>query len=1342
MAIIINEDFETDGNGTRYTTSIPEFSDGFADFFTRTDGSNIATSYNVTGQTGAFFFAAQDLDGEGAGSEQTLTFSNIDISNFRNLSFAVDVAEDDDGTNEDWDLTDFVKFEFQMDGGGFQNLLAFESVPDGDAFNAVPALDTDFDGNGDGPTLTSAFTTFSSAIAGAGGLLDLRVTFALDSGDEDIAIDNLVLEGDLAGPVTTTVIAESFETDGNGTRYTTSVAEFTDGAGDFFTRTDGSNIGSFHEVADADGNFYFAAQDIDGEGAASQQTLNFTGLDISGLTDLSFSALLAEDDDGTNQDWDAPDFVKIEYQIDGGGFQNLLAIENDGSTFNSAPSADADFDGTGDGTTEITSTFQNLSAAIAGTGSALDLRITFDLDSGDEDLAIDNIMVVGTSGGVTPPAVLAVSGDGLSVAEEDTTTDTFTLQLATTPSAPVTVEVTADAQSEVSLDGITFASSVNVALSDSAMIETLSVRAIDDALDEADPHTGAVSFSVSSADPAYDGLAISPLTVNITDNDTAITMIHEIQGSGDASPLDGQAVTVEAVVTGLFFDQNGAVRGFFLQEEDSDADADDTTSEGIFVFSPGATVAVGDRVQVTGTVDERFGKTQLEASATNVINSGTVLPTAVAITLSTGPDFEALEGMRVELLSEPGADPLTVVANFDLDRFGEIQVANGNLVQPTQIYDPETQQAEIQALLEANADGRLIIDDSASGSNPNEYRLLEGPDGNPVTPANFDATQQQLRLGTELGSVEGIMDFDFGAYRLQASAPLDTLDANPRPTEAPDVGGTLQVASFNVLNFFTSLDDGSPAGNPAGQARGAASSFDLDRQTQKLVNALTEIDADIIGLQELENNGFGATSAIVTLVDALNAATAPGTYAFVEPQGTNGGFIGTDAITTGLIYKTDAVSQVGNGQILNFEEASAADTLATASALNDFVSSDDRLGDFQRNRPAVAATFEDENGNQITVVSNHFKSKGDSNLEDTLLDAQNAGAPQELIDALLADPNYDQGDGQGFWNQVRADAAAELAVWLDTNPTGASDTSNVLILGDLNAYAMENPVTTFENAGFADLAESFIGDDAYSFVFDGQRGTLDYGLASAGLLDNVTGVAEWHIASDEPDLLNYSSVFKDAAYFNGGDVFAASDHDPLIIGLNLAEEVETVFVELDFVERFGFDRLKYSVDGEEVSSQRLSILSREIDVDPAGITIGSDDGLRFSKSFITTENKGVGVYSLRGDSFFRGNERKFLDDDEKLRFTLEEDGPFGDALEVQFEFAKVQGNGDVSLTFYNDGALVDSVYLQIENKAVSYDLADDLTFDHVELGTTDNLRLTVDTVGFVRINDQDDLFFV
>ncbi|HIL56698.1 MAG TPA: hypothetical protein EYG39_02175, partial [Rhodothermales bacterium] len=200
----------------------------------------------------------------------------------------------------------------------------------------------------------------------------------------------------------TTIYQQSFE-DGDPA-YTTSTPEFTDGSEDFFTRTDFSDVAAGYEITGTVGSFVFAAQDIDGEGAGPEQTVTFSGIDISGFQNLSFAGLFAEDDDGTNEDWDAPNFVHVDYQIDGGGYQNLFWLENDGSTFNSAPFVDTDFDGTGDGA-EITSALTEFTAAIAGTGSTLDLRITINLNDGDEDIAIDNIRISGDEAAMPMPEI-------------------------------------------------------------------------------------------------------------------------------------------------------------------------------------------------------------------------------------------------------------------------------------------------------------------------------------------------------------------------------------------------------------------------------------------------------------------------------------------------------------------------------------------------------------------------------------------------------------------------------------------------------------------------------------------------------------------------------------------------------------------------------------------------------------------------------------------------------------------------------------------------------------------------------------------------------------------------
>ncbi|WP_435577498.1 hypothetical protein [Gilvibacter sp.] len=192
---------------------------------------------------------------------------------------------------------------------------------------------------------------------------------------------------------------ESFETDGSGVRYALSETQAIDaGDDDYFSRArlsdfpyTGNNTVSF--LGSPDGDYFFAAQDIDGVPGYSSatQTLTITGIDITGGINLEMDVLLAEDDDATNQDWDSGDLVTFEYQIDGGGYQNLLQIASTGAT-NTEPAIDTDFDGVGDGTV-LTETWADFNASITGTGTTLDIRITFTLNADDEDIGIDNIRI-------------------------------------------------------------------------------------------------------------------------------------------------------------------------------------------------------------------------------------------------------------------------------------------------------------------------------------------------------------------------------------------------------------------------------------------------------------------------------------------------------------------------------------------------------------------------------------------------------------------------------------------------------------------------------------------------------------------------------------------------------------------------------------------------------------------------------------------------------------------------------------------------------------------------------------------------------------------------------------
>ena len=592
---------------------------------------------------------------------------------------------------------------------------------------------------------------------------------------------------------------------------------------------------------------------------------------------------------------------------------------------------------------------------------------------------------------------------------------------------------------------------------------------------------------------------------------TVITAIQAVQGSGSASPLDGQLVTVTGVVTGDFqegdADTQKNLGGFFMQQETPDADP--ATSDGVFVYdgaAPAVDVNSGDRVTVEGTVNERFGETQLTASAVTVTGIGTAqstlltLPATATIMNSDGlpiADLERYEGMLVNV-----TQPLFINDLFNLQRYGEIGLSEGErLYQFTNGNPPGVAGS---ALHQRQAAARsLIVDDGAALQNPGHSEYLNPASGIPA-PYSVRSGDSVMGLTGNIRYSRGSGGSGIEAYRLEPTEPPRFLSVNARAAAPPDPGGSIKVASFNVLNFFTTIDDGQRICGPSGNAgcRGADSVEEYARQRAKLITTLLLLDADIVGLMELENNG-GA--AIANLVDGLNAVAGAGAWSFVDT-----GIIGTDAITVGLIFKTSTVQQAGHFSIL---------TSAFDLRFND-----------QRNRPTLAQTFSRvaDNG-RITIAVNHLKSKGSSCSD-------------------IGDP--DLNDGQGNCNGTRTNAVMAMIDWLATDPTGSMD-PDFLIIGDMNAYLAEDPVIAFENAGYQNLLDRVIGQDAYSFVFAGQAGTLDHAFASPALAGQISGVAEWHINADEPPLLDYNLEFgRDAGLFDATNPFRASDHDPVIVGLD------------------------------------------------------------------------------------------------------------------------------------------------------------------------------------------------
>ncbi|MEL1263538.1 ExeM/NucH family extracellular endonuclease [Pseudoxanthomonas putridarboris] len=547
-----------------------------------------------------------------------------------------------------------------------------------------------------------------------------------------------------------------------------------------------------------------------------------------------------------------------------------------------------------------------------------------------------------------------------------------------------------------------------------------------------------------------------------------VIRIGQVQGDGARSPLDGQTVTVEGVVTGAFFEGLG---GFFVQDA---GDGDPETSDALFVAiedgTPPPTLVAGDRVRVRGIVGERktggdATLTTLHAPRIEMRGHGDV---PLTVRDAAPGDWEALEGMHVRIDA-----PLTLSGTDALGRFGELTTSFvGRLWQPSEVAVPGS--TEYAHAVADNARRRLVLDDGSAARDPAAVWYVK--DGQP------------LRTGTVLNGVRGIVDQRHGGWRLQLTA-APTIAAPERPAP-PRVAGNLRIAAFNLENLFNG--DGRGGGFPT--PRGAKTAAQYQAQLAKLVATIRGLDPDIASLMELENDGYGADSSLAQFVDALNADGAR--WRFVDAgQGP-----GPDTIRVGIIYRGDRVKPTG--QPATLEE-----------------------GPFgERSRSPLAQAFVPLAGQAqpVVVVANHFKSKGCS--EATGADA-------------------DQKDGQGCWNALRLDSARRLDAWLKTDPTRTRSDRTVL-LGDFNAYAMEDPIRWLrDDAGWVDAFTRAGVERPYSYVYNGLSGRLDHALLSPSLARQLRGAAEWHINADEQDAQGYAE----------GDAsvpWRSSDHDPLLLGFD------------------------------------------------------------------------------------------------------------------------------------------------------------------------------------------------
>lgn len=591
------------------------------------------------------------------------------------------------------------------------------------------------------------------------------------------------------------------------------------------------------------------------------------------------------------------------------------------------------------------------------------------------------------------------------------------------------------------------------------------------------------------------GSTTQPLveTISCSSSDTPIADL--------STAAQNQIYTVRGVITADYRYANG-FSGFYVQTPDTKARAN--VSNAIFVYIPNSSAVkggqVGDEVILRGRLTTYQNQLQLDqlqqdiqTCNSNMANQVQPISLELPFASLTGGSTHSpqrYQGMLVKLPQN-----LTVSENYNYGRYGELSLSLGRLYIPTNLYPALSPEAK--ALAQKNLLSKIIFDDGYNNQNRT-----------PWLPTNFSAANT-LRSGYQLKNAEGILEYRFNGWRVQPvlgrNQPEVITQTNPRQSVITKNANHIRVASFNVLNY-----DNGATGFPT--ERGATTQAEFDKQHRKIVSALKVIDADVYGLMEIANNGYGPNSAIANLTKALGSD-----WKYVVPE--NLDRLGGDAIAVAIIYNSKRVRPLNKPVVLD-------------------------LGD--KNRTTLAQSFQAVRGNKaFTVIPNHLKSKSCSGVDASSIDA-------------------DQKDGQGCWNPTRVKAVDQIVQWLAKNPTQVQK-QNALLVGDMNSYAKEEPILSFEKANYKVLlndAKVGQGAQAYSYVFgvasdangNGGAGNLDHAIADAALYPKVVRTFAWHINADEPTVLDYNEEYKtdeQKALFYGEDAYRSSDHDPVIVDLDL-----------------------------------------------------------------------------------------------------------------------------------------------------------------------------------------------
>ncbi|MEO1466146.1 MAG: endonuclease, partial [Cyanobacteria bacterium J06633_1] len=489
------------------------------------------------------------------------------------------------------------------------------------------------------------------------------------------------------------------------------------------------------------------------------------------------------------------------------------------------------------------------------------------------------------------------------------------------------------------------------------------------------------------------------------------TPIYDIQGAALTSPLEGQSISTTGIVTAL--DSNG----FYLQ--DPTGDNNTATSDGIFVFTSSAPgVSVGDELEVAGTVSEftpggtstgNLSITQISNADISTISTGNTLPDAVII----GSDGRIPPSESID--DNPGN------YNPDADGIDFFESVEGMLVtaQDTVAVGGTTRFGEIFTVVDggANATGisdRGTLNISPDDFNPEKIQIDEDTD---ILPG-FDFPD--VDTGASLGDVTGVVGYSFGNFEIYPTQPFSVTDSGltPEVTNIQSGEEELTIATYNVLNLDPNDSDGD---TDVANGRYEAISDDI-------VNNLDS--PNIVGLQEVQDNSGSADDGVVAadlnlqqLADEIAANGGP-QYEFIDntfiDNNSSGGQPGGN-IRNAFLYDPNRVNLVdGSVESIGTQDSGAA---------------------FDGARLPLVADFE-FNGQEVTVINNHFSSKGGS--------SPIFGTDQPFED-LQENPNV---NGSLDERQAQAQAVDSYVEGILADSADA----NIVTLGDLNEFEFISPV--------------------------------------------------------------------------------------------------------------------------------------------------------------------------------------------------------------------------------------------------------------------------------------------